>query len=165
MQNQLKRTYPKIKDRVQINYVPFGKAYVSCQLNFLRFINYLISLFCSRASITLFYFLLQSFDNNGRTIFNCQHGQRECEGNIFQSCVLDAIGSQRQDVQTNFVICAMDFSKNPTNCAQNLGIDLNKISECTNGNKGLELQLKAEKDSSPVISRSFFVPTVSCEFL
>lgn len=93
--------------------------------------------------------------------FSCQHSVRECEGNVFQSCVLDAIGAERQDTQTNFVICAMDFSKNPSICAQNLGVDLRHVNECAQGNKGIQLQLKAEKDSAPIIQRSYFVPTVN----
>jgi hypothetical protein len=70
------------------------------------------------------------------------------------------IGSEDQDKQTSFVICAMDFSKNPSNCAQNLGLDMNKVNNCANGEKGTSLQLKAEEYSKDVIGRSGFVPTI-----
>lgn len=54
----------------------------------------------------------------------------------------------------------MDFSKNPSNCAQNLGIDMNKINQCVNGGRGIKLQLEAEEYSKGIISRSGFVPTI-----
>lgn len=103
----------------------------------------------------------QSFDTREGIRFNCQHGQRECDGNMFQSCVLDVIGSDNQDLQTKFVVCAMDFSQNPQNCAKFSGVNLNKVNECMTSNKGIELQLKAETDSTRVIRRSGFVPTVN----
>lgn len=87
-------------------------------------------------------------------------GVRECDGNKFQSCCLDVIGQSDKDRQTSFVICAMDFSKNPNNCAQNLGLDMNKVNECVNGEKGIALQLKAEEDSKNIIAASGFVPTI-----
>lgn len=55
----------------------------------------------------------------------------------------------------------MDRSKNPSNCARNLGVDMNKVNECVQGNKGVQLQLKAEKETTPIIQRSSFVPTVN----
>jgi len=127
--NQLKRTYPKIKDSVVINYVPFGKSY--------------------------------SYYLNGETLFSCQHGVRECEGNRFQSCALDVIGPDDQDKQTEFVICAMDFLKIPSNCATTLGLDLKAIENCYNGERGIKLQLEAEKFSKDIIEKSGFVPSIT----
>ncbi|CRK98818.1 CLUMA_CG012048, isoform A [Clunio marinus] len=86
-------------------------------------------------------------------------GPKECEGNKFQSCVLDVIGPN-QDKQTSFVICAMDFQKNARNCAQNMGLDMNKIDDCTKSQYGTNLQIQAERFSSPIISKSNFVPTI-----
>lgn len=86
-------------------------------------------------------------------------GIRECEGNKFQSCSLNQIGAD-QDRQTMFVVCAMDFSKSPANCARNMGLDMMKIAQCENGPLGTQLQLEAEKSSESVIGRSNFVPTV-----
>lgn len=54
----------------------------------------------------------------------------------------------------------MDFLKNPSNCAQNLGLDMNKVNQCVNGEKGIELQLEAEENSREIIGRSGFVPTI-----
>lgn len=87
-------------------------------------------------------------------------GVRECDGNKFQSCCIDVIGKTDQDRQTAFVICAMDFSKNAYNCAQNLGLDMTKVNDCVNGEKGTELQLEAEEYSRDIINRSGFVPTI-----
>lgn len=106
-------------------------------------------------------FHLQSYNNRGAINFDCQHGPRECKGNLYQSCVLDVIGDDQQDLQTEFVICAMDFSKIPSDCARRLGVDLGKVDECEKGKKGVELQLKAEQESAGIIKQSSFVPTVN----
>lgn len=54
----------------------------------------------------------------------------------------------------------MDFQKNPTNCAQNMGLDMTKVNQCVSSDRGTQLQLKAEQDSKDVIGRSGFVPTI-----
>lgn len=68
-------------------------------------------------------------------------------------------------MQTSFVICAMDFSKNPVSCAKNAAIDMGAVDECIKGESGLQLQLKAEQDSLGIIRRSNFVPTVKINFI
>lgn len=37
---------------------------------------------------------------------------------------------------------------------------MNKINECVNGEKGIDLQLEAETYSQDIIARSGFVPTI-----
>lgn len=59
----------------------------------------------------------------------------------------------------------MDFSKSPTNCAQNIGVDLNRVNQCVEGERGVQLQLNAEKFSFPFIQKSAFVPTVSQSYI
>lgn len=54
----------------------------------------------------------------------------------------------------------MDFNKNPTNCAQNMGLDMKKINDCSNGPRGTILQLEAEEFSRHIIGKSAFVPTI-----
>jgi hypothetical protein len=65
-----------------------------------------------------------------------------------------------QDKQTSFVNCAMDFAKNPSNCAQNLGLDMGKVNDCADGERGTQLQLEAEERSRDAIAKSGFVPTI-----
>ena len=79
---------------------------------------------------------------------------------MYHSCVLDLIG-KNQDVQTEFVTCAMGYSKNLQTCAQRAKVDLKMVEVCVKGGRGLELQLKAEKESEDIIDASRFVPTVS----
>jgi Gamma interferon inducible lysosomal thiol reductase (GILT) len=86
-------------------------------------------------------------------------GVRECEGNKYQSCVLDVIGKD-QDKQTAFVICAMNFLNSASNCAKNQGLDMNKVNQCANGERGNVLQLEAEEFSRSIIARSSFVPSI-----
>lgn len=40
MLHQLKRIYPKVKDKVELNYIPFGKAYVSQKFIPYKSLNY-----------------------------------------------------------------------------------------------------------------------------
>lgn len=54
----------------------------------------------------------------------------------------------------------MNFVNTAANCAQNLGLDVGKINQCVNGERGKILQLEAEKFSKNVIARSGFVPSI-----
>lgn len=104
---------------------------------------------------------MKTFLDHELKFFNSNHsGVRECEGNRYQACVLDVIGKDDQDKRTDFVICAMDFNRNPQNCAKNLGLDANKISICYDGERGTQLQLEAEEYSREIIAASGFVPTI-----
>lgn len=55
----------------------------------------------------------------------------------------------------------MDFLKIPTSCARNIGLGLEEIQQCTEGERGTKLQLDAEKYSRSIIERSGFVPSVT----
>lgn len=57
-------------------------------------------------------------------------------------------------------MCAMDFTKNIQNCAKKSGINSSDLNLCLTGEKGIELQLQAEKESEEIIRKSSFVPTV-----
>lgn len=102
-----------------------------------------------------------SFVNQeGKIEFECQHGKPECDRNMLQNCALNAIGKENQDLQTSYIICAMDFSKDQSKCIEDAGLSLADTMGCFHGPKGIELQLQTEKDSGPIIKRSGFVPTI-----
>ena len=102
-----------------------------------------------------------SYKNEDGTIgFECQHGKPECDRNMLQNCALNSIGKKNQDLQTSYIICAMDFSKDQNKCIEDAGLDLADTLACFHGQRGIELQLQTEKDSGPVINQSRFVPTI-----
>lgn len=54
-------------------------------------------------------------ENKDKTVsFECQHGPAECDGNRIQSCVLNHLGNNNPDAHTDFVVCQMKFSAEPT---------------------------------------------------
>lgn len=159
-----------------INYVPFGKSYVNefdrvihgCSTLLILFLPFLSS---SRRVIPLMVkpcsvvSTVRVYDKEREIIKNILlglfSGVRECEGNRFQSCALDVIGANNPDKQTEFVICAMDFLKIPSNCANSLNLDIKAIETCVNGERGTQLQLEAENYSKDIIGKSGFVPTIT----
>lgn len=102
-----------------------------------------------------------SYKNEDGSIgFECQHGKLECDRNMLQNCALDLIGKSNQDLQTSYIICAMNFSKDQNKCIEDAGLILADAMGCFNGPRGIELQLQTEKDSGPIIKKSGFVPTI-----
>lgn len=99
-------------------------------------------------------------NNDGAIEFECQHGKPECDRNKLQNCALDIIGKKNMDLQTSYIICAMDFSKDQNQCIRDAGLNLDDTLACFHGQRGIELQLQTEKDSGPIIKRSGFVPTI-----
>lgn len=101
--------------------------------------------------------------DEGETDFMCQHGSLECSRNMFQSCALNE-AAQNQRAQIDFVVCAMqvgvDDDDGYKNCALDHKISMTSIQDCIDGNMGMELQLQAEKETSPFILITNAVPTV-----
>ncbi|XP_031622561.1 GILT-like protein 1 [Contarinia nasturtii] len=100
-------------------------------------------------------------ENNGQ-IFFCQHGPAECTGNKMQSCVLDSL-NEDQDSKSKFVTCQMKTNAEYTgqNCARTVNVSYADVEKCSNGPKGVELQLNAEKETH-LISKPYpsFIPTI-----
>ncbi|CAO1408492.1 unnamed protein product [Diamesa tonsa] len=102
-----------------------------------------------------------SYINEDGTVgFECQHGKPECDRNMLQNCALNLIGKANQDLQTSYIICAMDFGKDQSKCIEDAGLNVADAMACFHGPKGIELQLQTEKDSGPIIQKSRFVPTI-----
>ena len=62
-------------------------------------------------------------DSNGGWNFNCQHGNDECIGNLYQACLLNGLKSDNK-MQVEAVNCIM-IDDTPTNATQKVG-DLTK---------------------------------------
>ncbi|XP_044259094.1 uncharacterized protein LOC123007737 [Tribolium madens] len=128
---QLTPNYSQLKNHIQLEFIPYGKA----THNYVK----------------------------NRWIFDCQHGVNECQGNKYQACALAQ--NNGQDKNLAFVDCVMR-DRNPADvtrmkkCAQRVGIDWGKISNCATTSQGDDLLAKhgvKTYDLEPNIS---FVPTV-----
>jgi len=95
--------------------------------------------------------------------FRCQHGPEECAGNKVQSCALNAITTQQEQVQ--FVGCQMQYGADSSgqSCAGYSGVPYDYIPECIANGLGVQLQLEAETDTKNVAhprKQLPFVPTI-----
>ncbi|XP_046672576.1 GILT-like protein 1 isoform X2 [Homalodisca vitripennis] len=90
--------------------------------------------------------------------FVCQHGAKECRGNMVMSCALRKLPAGRQ--QLDFVSCYMgDPDYGGPQCAEKSGLSWTDIEACMQSGEGTQLQKEAEAKSYS-IRMSRFVPTV-----
>lgn len=55
--------------------------------------------------------ILQTQEKNGKVTFDCQHGPRECEGNIVHACVTNVIKDEAKQIA--IVHCMIDRNEQP----------------------------------------------------
>jgi len=99
-----------------------------------------------------------SLDNGAQ--FRCQHGPKECQGNLLQSCVLAQTNIQPQQVK--FAVCQMTTPDrlDVKFCAESAGLS-SDINECVTTQTGTVLQLQAEKITKQyIVNMRGFVPTI-----
>ncbi|XP_054290957.1 GILT-like protein 1 [Macrosteles quadrilineatus] len=90
--------------------------------------------------------------------FVCQHGEKECRGNMVLSCALARLSPGRQ--QLDFASCFMgDPDFGGQDCATKSGLNWEDVQGCMSSEEGNRLQLEAETKSYS-IRMSRFVPTV-----
>ncbi|XP_029156360.1 uncharacterized protein LOC114929112 [Nylanderia fulva] len=139
--NQLVPSYPTLKNHLQINLVPYGKAVHT------------------RESET------------GPWQFLCQHGPAECEGNKAQACAISAIqiyedDQDKQHLTVKLVGCAMS-AKNPSTavpqCAREIGLKgltQSSLNDCIIGRLADDL-LAVNGDKTHALEPPLkFVPTI-----
>jgi interferon, gamma-inducible protein 30 len=98
-------------------------------------------------------------DRNGDLSFVCQHGDLECYLNMYQTCVLDLIGTDTERA-VQFVVCAMNFTNIYSDCVELIELNQSDVNECIIGPKGTLLQLEVERIANPIIGESKKVPTI-----
>lgn len=83
----------------------------------------------------------QETEKQGMWIFTCQHGERECLGNILETCILHIASDFSQAFET---IHCMEASSDPSTaasqCCSKFGIDFSSVSSCANGTLGNKLE-------------------------
>lgn len=73
----------------------------------------------------------------GKWVFDCQHGPRECKGNLIETCAIFL--SKRDEMKYfPFIHCLEqgDPVEQAKSCANKTGLDWDRISECVNGAEG-----------------------------
>ncbi|XP_023712318.1 GILT-like protein 1 [Cryptotermes secundus] len=95
--------------------------------------------------------------------FKCQHGERECRGNLMQSCALSLLNSSGP--QMEFVYCVMssvDGSQEGKRCSEKVGISWAAVDSCTKSTVGTTLQLMAQEETLKLAPLGLgFVPTIT----
>ncbi|CAH1173545.1 unnamed protein product [Phaedon cochleariae] len=133
LSNQFYPAYISIKEKIQVELVPFGKATANWA--------------------------------NGTWIFSCQHGPKECYGNMVHSCAIDLSPG---DNSTEFVVCAMksgdaSLDGNLQQCAIDHGVNWTEIQNCVKSGKGNELLAKNGNRTGEVKEKVTFIPMVVFE--
>merc|ERR1712215_175420 len=86
------------------------------------------------------YGFAETTEVDGEYQFECQHGERECYGNIVQSCTI--AHSPDQDTTVNLVTCMMSSSApdqaGPA-CFEQYNIDYQPIMDCIESGEGAQL--------------------------
>ena len=89
--------------------------------------------------------------NNGiTTLFTCRYGIAECEANMLYACAVDKL---KQDALP-FINCMTyhgPYEANTAFCAQENGIDIQRVAQCAKGTKGIEVMHKFGKKTEQVM--------------
>jgi len=101
--------------------------------------------------------------------FRCQHGERECYGNIIQACLINMVGEEEQEVIVPMISCIM--SKSPDRlmdaevCVKesNLSNDvieqyINRLETCVSGKEGQSLLHDIAVETDQLVPKHKFVP-------
>jgi len=103
--------------------------------------------------------------SDGGFQINCQHGDEECEGNIWHGCTSRYVSDQA--TRLNMVKCMIEDNyeapKVAKKCAQELGVDLAEISVCATGEEGLEIHRMAGLATDQLQPKVSFIPTIKLE--
>eukprot|EP00827_Trimyema_finlayi_P000581 TRINITY_DN111_c0_g1_i1.p1 TRINITY_DN111_c0_g1~~TRINITY_DN111_c0_g1_i1.p1 ORF type:complete len:241 (+),score=97.34 TRINITY_DN111_c0_g1_i1:3-725(+) len=100
--------------------------------------------------------------------FTCQHGEKECYGNLMETC---AIASFSKIISSDFIICLekevkepqyfKDFDKAAAACESILKIDLTSVKECMKSDKGNELEHQVADKTDALQPPHNYVPWIT----
>lgn len=102
---------------------------------------------------------------NGSTwLFTCQHGPRECEGNILETCAIKLYPNDFYNKVLPFVLCLESNSANWTaqgkKCAPQNGLDWEKIASCMTSEQGNKWQAEYAEITEKLVPAHTYVPWV-----
>ncbi|KAF7492802.1 GILT-like protein C02D5.2 [Sarcoptes scabiei] len=109
----------------------------------------------------------QFFESGNSFEFYCQHGPKECRGNLIHCCVLDRY--RNYDESIPFLRCMENDLyglRRPSvdavaqKCANSTNLNWKEIDECASSNRGKQLLVEAGRKTKSLKPRLTFVPTV-----
>ena len=101
-------------------------------------------------------------------VFECQHGPKECQGNLIETCALHQLNNI--SVSFPFIHCfeeKTERSQDPqptaiaVKCANSMGIEYAPIYTCVNGPLGNELEHKMAQKTNALEPQHEYVPWVT----
>jgi len=97
--------------------------------------------------------------------FECQHGKDECDGNMWHGCTSRYVHDQA--TRLSMVKCMIENNREPAKiaetCASQLGVSLQKISDCATGEEGVEIHYMAGLSTDQLQPKVSFIPTIKLE--
>jgi len=102
--------------------------------------------------------------NGSQWVFNCQHGQQECIGNVIETCSMSLL--HNFTTYWPYITC-IETSPNETDmllvgkeCANKLGIDFIPIQACAMGSLGNQLEHKMAEATAALVPPHKYVPWI-----
>jgi len=136
VQHELMPAYSKLGDTLDVRLWPYGKA-------------------TSQAGG-------HPASQPGDWVFQCQHGEEECRGNIWHACTARHINEQASRLK--MVECMIDDNYDAQrvaeSCAKEVGVNLEKVTACALGEEGRELHYLAGRESQELQPKVSFIPTI-----
>ena len=99
----------------------------------------------------------------GKWLFECQHGQEECYGNLIETCAIHY--HSNATVFFPFIYCIESSTSLPRNiaseCASKLGLDYSQIRSCVEGSLGNQLEHEMALRTNALQPPHQYVPWVT----
>jgi interferon, gamma-inducible protein 30 len=100
--------------------------------------------------------------NGSSWAFTCQHGVRECEGNLIETCALRLYDKYTQALP--FIICletnSSDWTAQGKKCAQQHSLDWSAISSCATSQTGINYEVEMAVATEKLSPAHTYVPWV-----
>ncbi|XP_047477060.1 gamma-interferon-inducible lysosomal thiol reductase-like isoform X2 [Penaeus chinensis] len=104
-------------------------------------------------------------EKNGKVTFDCQHGPRECEGNIVHACVTNIIKDEAKQIA--IVHCMIDRNEQPMvvgkKCVEKHGEKWESISSCVTSDKGASILKHMGEMTHRLKPGVTFIPTITID--
>jgi len=93
-------------------------------------------------------------------VFDCQHGEEECQMNLIETCALHLLSHPDQFMP--YINCVENKPSiaNAQKCAQDLKVDWEPISKCFNGSEGNFLEHQVAQKTEALVPKHTYVPWI-----
>jgi len=103
-----------------------------------------------------------TYSGSDRYRFSCQHGPKECQGNIYHACAAAHISNEqdRMDYLRCMIYDNYDPQRAAIRCSEEIDVDWSSISNCAKGKEGNVLHKLAGEKTHALIPKVTFIPTI-----